>query len=211
MMTNRRGIVLFSGGIDSTLATLILANEHTDLIGLSINYPGRPRGEVEAAKTLSCQLPLLKLIEISIDLSTVIPSGGSVMNDMEGWIPYRNLLFWSLAAHKAKVLDLNFVAAGHHRTDGGTYNDATIHFFEILQSILNYSGNAGHNSIQVELPLLWTSDEKIDEYAIANKRVLSNSWSCWRDRSSPCMTCFACDERRAYLESLSTLALGGRT
>jgi len=209
-VTTRRGIVLFSGGIDSTLATLILANEQTDLVGLSINYPGRPRGEVEAAKTLSRQLPLSKLIEVSIDIGTLVSAGGYVTNEMEGWIPYRNLLFWSLAAHKAKVLNLDFVAAGHHSTDGVTYDDATIHFFEMLQSILKYSGSTQQNSIQVELPLLWTSEERIDEYAIANKLVLRNSWSCWRDRSSPCMTCFACKERLAYIESISRLTLGRR-
>ena len=39
------GLVLFSGGLDSTLATIMIASKNVDLISFSIDFPGRPRGE----------------------------------------------------------------------------------------------------------------------------------------------------------------------
>lgn len=196
---NEQGILLFSGGIDSTLAALMLAENKIKLIGLSINYTGRPNAEIEAAKKVSKYLPFSEYIEISINNKYLLTKSEYISTKYEGWIPYRNLLFWSIAANLAVLKDAKIIAAGHHSWDGKTFNDASNNFFKYFSQILKYNGNNNFQfPIEVELPLLTSKERYIDDIAIANKDIVKKTWSCWRDKKKPCMICKACTERSKY-------------
>src|ERR1043166_7703226 len=125
----RRGILLFSAGIDSTLAALILHKQGFELIALTIDYRDRPKGEIRATRALERELPFLTCVEVSLDTGGPLAKFPQRRGVDQGWIPYRNLLFWSIAAHKALVVDAEFVAAGHDDDDGVTFSDASEDFF----------------------------------------------------------------------------------
>lgn len=200
---SKSAILLFSGGIDSTLTALILTNRKTSLIGLSINYKGRPRKERDAAKEISKHLDLDDFIEISIDSNHSLTKPEFISTKYEGWIPYRNLLFWTIGANQAVLNNANIIAAGHHTWDGHTFNDAGRDFFDNLSRILAANGNSKlPSSITFELPLLDSKEEFIDEIAVANKDVLEKTWSCWRNMETPCYECYACNERREYFDEI---------
>ena len=203
--TKRRGILLFSGGCDSTLSALILANSFVDLIGLTINYPGRPEGEKRAVKTLSQNLPFCDFLEVSIDGQFLFTDSTYESTCLEGWIPYRNILFWSIAAHQAVLLNANFIAAGHDdENDGKLFNDSTNEFFVKLREILRFSGNSLNSSIEIILPIANSSDDQLRSLLDSeNKELLLKTWSCWRNGKAPCEQCFACHERDRFLKELA--------
>ena len=97
----RRGLLLFSGGIDSTLSALLL-KETTELVALTVTYPGRPEGEKLAASQLIGELRLDEHVDIALDIPLTPISLGRTL----GWVPYRNLVIWSLAAYEAVRLML---------------------------------------------------------------------------------------------------------
>jgi 7-cyano-7-deazaguanine synthase len=197
----RRGVLLFSGGIDSTLAGMVLASEGADLVALSINYPGRPVGEITAARDISKSLPLLKTIEVSIDGGGSFTKPEYATTNLEGWIPYRNLLFWSIAAHRAIMEHVDFVAAGHHKDDADVFSDAGKEFFDHLKKILMYSGNFGSGlRIRMELPILSITNKRLCSLARMNKDLLRRTWSCWRNERTQCTECLSCTDRRSFLD-----------
>lgn len=204
--TKRRGILLYSGGLDSTLSALVLEDSSVDLIGLTINYPGRPEGEKRAAKTLSKNLPFSEVLEVSIDGKFHFLDSTYKCTCFEGWIPYRNILFWSMAAHLAILLNADFIAAGHDgEGDGRIFNDATNDFFLKLKDILRFSGNGNLNtSIDIVLPIATSSDKQShSRLNIQNLDLLLKTWSCWRNGETPCKQCYACEDRDKFFKELN--------
>ena len=65
-MNGKRGLVLFSGGIDSTITTLALAQRGNGLTALSINYVGRPNQEALTARHLANYLPFDDYREVTL-------------------------------------------------------------------------------------------------------------------------------------------------
>src|SRR6185295_15720148 len=74
--------------------------------------------------------------------------------DHEGVVPYRNLMFWSLAANRAAEVGADAVAAGHTRYDAESYDDAGPAFFETLAKSFAFSGlGPKGRALAIELPL----------------------------------------------------------
>ena len=124
-----RVLLLFSGGIDSTMAAVILAARRaSDSYALSILFPGQPEAEVAIARTLSTRLCFATFLEVTLQLhAPLLPGDGP--ESYRGWIPYRNLVFWSIAAHTAARVGATLVAAGHERSDADDFSDASNAFF----------------------------------------------------------------------------------
>ena len=204
--SRRRGILLFSGGFDSTLSAIVLASNNVELIGLTIDYPGRPKGEREAGKTLSEVLPFSQFLEVSIGGELPFIDSKYMSTCLEGWIPYRNVLFWSIAAHQAVLLNADFIAAGHDdEDDGKIFNDATNEFFVKLKEILRFSGNGNlNNSIDIVLPIAALTDKQLrSHFNNENINLLHKTWSCWRNGNTPCKQCYACNERDKFFSELN--------
>jgi len=204
----RRGLLLFSGGIDSTLSAIILLDRGVELISLSVDYPGRPKGEIRATNAIRERLPFVQSVDVRLDtggLLTKFPSGQDIE---KGWVPYRNLLFWAIAAHKAAMLDVGFVAAGHDLNDGVAFSDASQQFFNQLKRLLKLSGRRSALSIDMELPLYRSSSQNLRRIAARNHSILNLTWSCWLRQNKPCMKCYACKERIEFFRGLEN---GGRS
>lgn len=196
---SRRGILLFSGGIDSTLAALILHAQGVELIALTINYPGRPQGEISATRALEKELPFLMSVDVNLDMGGPLAKFPLRQSVDQGWIPYRNLVFWAIAAHKAVMVDANFVAAGHDDDDGATFSDASEGFFSGLGKLLKLTGSTtAKQTVEIELPIYTASLEYLQEISVQHPRIMDITWSCWLDEAHPCMSCYACKEREKF-------------
>lgn len=206
-MIKRRGLVLYSGGIDSTVATLALAQQGDDLIALSINYNGRPNSEILTARRLASNLPFNDYLEVTIETEDLLTIPKFLSTEREGWIPYRNLMFWAIAAHKANILEIDFVAAGHDDYDEVDYSDASREYFYLLQQILHFDGRHGNNcGLKMELPVRDLSNDSILLLLDGdNEKILDLTWSCWRDLPRPCLECQACKKRQQFLTEIGKL------
>lgn len=196
------GLLLFSGGVDSTLTALHLTHRNLRVWALTIDYEGRPRGERRAVDQLIPHLSLSGVTRFTIGHQLKPPEPSERVGALEGWIPYRNLLFWSIAAHVAGTMGLGFVSAGHELSDGPDYSDASPRFFELLEPILQLTGRSSpQQGLKIELPLLMGPESAAIERE--HQALLRKTWSCWRDADTPCGSCYACQRRAAYFDSLA--------
>jgi len=191
-------VLLYSGGADSTLSALLLRERGFDVHALSVMYDGRPAGEVRAAAAIARELEFASFHEMRLDgLAKGAPGWIADRHaHHEGLVPYRNLMFWALAANRAAAVGADAIAAGHTRYDADSYDDAGPAFFETLAQSLRFSGlgRDGH-ALTIELPLAGLSPDELTFLLLKHRDFLRRTWSCWRDGEKPCGVCFACKER----------------
>ena len=194
----KSAVLLYSGGADSTLCALLLRERGWTVHALSIGYEGRPAGEIAAAAALASGLAFASFREMSLGgLAKGTPSwvdGGRAQD--EGLVPYRNLVFWSLAANRAASVGANAIAAGHTSYDAADYDDASPAFFDALAKSLRFSGlGAMGRELEIVLPLASLTAQAMADELLRHRELLRRSWSCWRNGDKPCGECYACKER----------------
>jgi len=204
-----RAILLFSGGFDSTLVALLLRQKNISTVGLSINYSTRPTAEIKICKELAKVVDLEKHIEVNLPFGDVRSySTEWSYQHTEAWFPHRNLIFFSLAAHFARINDCNLIAAGTRVWDTPDYDDATQSFFERLASVIRYSGFSQLSSeLSFFIPLI--DSHRLAENALLSsnesRKILEKTWSCWRNGDEPCGECDPCLARKQFFQDLFEL------
>lgn len=194
----KSAVLLYSGGADSTLSAMLLAERGYAVHALSVLYEGRPAAEVRAAHAIAPDLGLASFHEMRLDgLAKGAPAWVSDRHaHHEGLIPFRNLVFWSLAANRAAEVGATALAAGHTRWDADSYDDAGPAFFETLARSLRFSGlGPAHRELEILLPVAGLTPREFESHLLARRDFLRRTWSCWRDGALPCGVCFACRER----------------
>ena len=192
-----RGVILFSGGADSTLLARALGRRGRDLIALSIDYPGRPDVERDRAEGLSRRLGM-EPVRLGLDFAWPAIQGAIGAQD-EGWFPHRNIMFLGLALHVAEVKKADFITAGYAKSDGIFFSDATPEFLGRFVELAKLS--RGRTALTHEIDLLMPFLDKDAFYWNERERdpdltqLIAESWSCWRNEAEPCGTCAACRER----------------
>ncbi len=199
-----RAIVLLSGGLDSAVTLWWAASKGWEVQPLTFNYFGRPKREHTAIEALvrkasvrpvrSVDLPFLKEVD---DLR---PSGfenPSLEASPEGYIPARNLIFYSLAAYFAELDGVRYLVGGHNGTDPESFPDASPEFFDHLNRLLGMSlWSFKHSPVEVVLPLRGMSKEDVLRLGRKLDVPFELTWSCYYDQDVHCGTCVSCRERR---------------
>ncbi len=205
-----KAIVLLSGGIDSAVALYWANNKGYNIILISFNYHLRPKNEIKAALKLAESLEL-NLIEInipfikeSIDLRIVGLPVPSAIHAPEGFIPSRNLIFYSIAAYYAEAYGCTVIIGGHISTDSQNFPDATPHFFNSLEELIN-EGKHIKDKTTIKLLLPLAKKTKLDVIALAQKLnvPLKWTWSCYSDGDRPCGKCSSCRKRNEAFSKLN--------
>jgi 7-cyano-7-deazaguanine synthase len=200
----RRAILLFSGGFDSTFVGLTLQHNDLRYTALSIQHPNRPRQERLAAEALLADIGCDKILTVDVDLQDYRHQPGRWLSARhEGWIPFRNVVFFGIAAHYAILEGCDIIASGVRIWDTTAYNDATVEYLSRLEAMLGASGAPGIPSRPLELYLpLIEAHTPIIEFINTHPavlRTLQRSWSCWRDQAEPCGSCAPCRTRAQFL------------
>src|SRR3989304_4927623 len=117
-------IVLLSGGVDSAVALWWAKARGWSVRTLTFDYFGRPRREHAAIEALSARarvappvrvdLPFLKEVD---DLRKEGLRNPALEASPEGYIPARNLIFYSLAAYHAELAGTRYLVGGHNGVD----------------------------------------------------------------------------------------------
>ena len=207
--TENSAIVLLSGGIDSTTALFWALQQNFIVTGLTINYKWRPKKEMDAIKKF-VELTKIKLIEIDLPfvmVATDLRLEGypvpSVENAPEGYIPLRNLIFYSLAAYFAELYGIKTIIGGHIKDDFEKFKDATPAFFQSLQDLIKRSiPNQNKHSIEFLFPLSNLNKTEVIKMAKELKVPLDLTWSCYGDFETPCGICTPCQLRADAIKKL---------
>jgi 7-cyano-7-deazaguanine synthase len=204
---NRRSLLLFSGGFDSTFVALTLLAASSKVSALCLDYPRRPKSEISSSEEILDILEINDRFKARVDLEDFRDVQSRWLSPRhEGWIPYRNIVFFGLAAHYAYLSDSDLVAAGVRVWDTTAYNDATLSYLSRIERLLSFSGgDTTKRPLELYLPIIKSHDPILDfvrEHSTA-LRVLERTWSCWRNGERPCGACAPCLTRARFLAVLN--------
>lgn len=199
-------IVLLSGGIDSAVALAWSLREGHRVLPVTFDYHLRPRRELEAAGALvdharrrghdvapleRVALPFLREVE---DLS---PRPPHLRGAPEGYVPARNLVFYSVAASLAEARGASLVVGGHNGGDPELFPDAGPRFFAAFNDLLvDAAWSHARSPFRVATPLAGKPKGDVLRLARDLGVPLELTWSCYADGKLPCGKCGSCAERR---------------
>jgi 7-cyano-7-deazaguanine synthase len=200
-------VALVSGGLDSTTLVYWLIQHETKVVPLFLDY-GQHCARTER-ETLVRVLPeSLRGAVQSVDISSIYEGSRSrLIDEADLWrdrvtsedmyLPYRNLLFMSVAASFAQSRGLNHVCSAFINSNHALELDCSSEFFDRLAEVLaNYGG------VQIEMPF---RDKTKSDVAFLAARLgvpIGMTYSCQISSSTPCGACPNCVERLEALETL---------
>jgi 7-cyano-7-deazaguanine synthase len=209
--TERRAVVLLSGGLDSTTALAIARDEGFRCHALTVAYGQLHRAELEAAARVASALGAAEHRVVELDLapmarsaltwsSVAVPKNrpmeeiGAAGDVPATYVPARNTVLCALALAWAETLDARDLFLGVNVLDASGYPDCRPEFvraFEALAQVATRAGVQG-NRIRVHAPLIELSKADIIRRGVALGVDYALTHSCY-DPARAGEACGACD------------------
>lgn len=201
---NGKGIVIFSGGIDSTTLLYDLKSQGYTLYPITFYYGQRHSREVESAERICESLGLeTKVVNLEA-LSEVAPSAltreginiPQAEYDEETMqttvVPNRNMVFVALATSYAISMSADRVFIGAHSGDHYLYPDCRPLFFDALAKAVWI---CDYYNVSLEAPYLYWHKTDILRRGLGLGVDYSLTWSCYKGGVEACGRCGTCRER----------------
>lgn len=199
-------VLIYSGGLDSTVALYLLKSQGYDVKALSVDYGQRHKKEIEFAKyhcrKLSIEHQVAGLTGITHLLAgssqtspdVAVPDGHYAEESMKLTIvPNRNMIMLSVAIGWAVSQKADSVAYAAHAGDHAIYPDCRPEFAEAMNEAAQL---ADWHQVSLLRPFVQWSKADI---AAEGQRLgveFELTWSCYKGGLSHCGTCGTCVERR---------------
>jgi 7-cyano-7-deazaguanine synthase len=203
-------LVLLSGGIDSAVSLYWAMAQHWNVRTLEFEYHLRPSRERRACQELRRSAGLLnpaivpvEFLREIVDLPRGMLDNPSLAGAPEGYLPSRNLIFYSIAAYYAEIWNIRSIVGGHNRTDHESFPDAGQGFFAGLEALFSL-GMWSYRSTRTRILLPLIEFDKIQVLALGRDLNVpfEFTWSCYFDAERPCGSCASCEERQAAFQAL---------
>jgi 7-cyano-7-deazaguanine synthase len=209
-MSQRRAIVLLSGGLDSTTVLAIARSEGFECRTLAVSYGQRHAVELAAARRISALLGAEEHRQMNVDLADI---GGSALTDARiavpeaptsgipvTYVPARNTLLLSLALGWAEVVEATDIFIGVNAVDYSGYPDCRPEFiaaFEKLAGLATRTGVEG-GRLRIAAPLIAMSKAEIIRTGTALGVPYAETISCYQatETGAACGRCDSCRLRR---------------
>ena len=212
---NRKAVIVFSGGQDSTTCLLHALPHFEEIHCITFDYGQRHRAEIETALALSRQLgitahtvldaSILNALTVSSLTRNDIPVPDTNQSEAKGlpntFVPGRNILFLTLASIYAYQVQAETVITGVCETDFSGYPDCRDEFVKSL----NHAIKSGMEyNVQIETPLMRLN--KAETWALADHYnqldlIREHTLTCYNGIiGSGCGNCAACDLRAKGLQ-----------
>lgn len=216
-MSNKKAVVLLSGGLDSATVLAMARNDGYDCHALSFRYGQRHKREIAAAVNIAESLGASKHFIISIDLSTF---GGSALTDSDievpknrvdlgrsetipvTYVPARNTIFLSYALAWAEVNNIFDIFIGVNSTDYSGYPDCRAEFIKAFETMANLATAAaveGRGQYRIHTPIAAMTKAEIIRTGMKLGVDYSLTHSCY-DPDPKGRSCGRCDSCRLRLK-----------
>lgn len=199
-------IVLASGGIDSAVALAWALEEGWQPRALTFHYHERPDAEIDALQRQLDRRDLAEPVEIDLaflrEVEDFDVDAPHLDDAPSGYVPARNPVFYSIAAHVAEKRGIEAIVGGHNGGDGDSFPDARGEFFLDLFDLFNrglFSGD--DNPLKIHLPLKDRTKADVLQLGDDLDVDFAATWSCHYDGEIHCGTCASCRKRRAAFEA----------
>ena len=201
-----KALVLFPGGLDSTVLAAHLLADGAETRLLSIDYGQRHAKELQQAEKIAEALGLPHRILRLPDLGPLL--GGSSLTDdqvelPEGHyaeesmkatvVPNRNMILLALAGGHALSLGFDTIAYAAHAGDHTIYPDCRPEFADAMASAL---GLADWEKLSLYRPFVHLSKTDLVKKGAELDAPLHLTWSCYAGREKHCGKCGTCVERK---------------
>jgi 7-cyano-7-deazaguanine synthase len=208
LASERRAVVLLSGGLDSATALAIAVHEGYQAHALSFRYGQRHAVELAAARRVAGKLGATEHQVVDIDLrafggsaltddTIAVPHGG--LDDGQipvTYVPARNTIFLSFALAWAEVLGSSDVFLGVSAVDYSGYPDCRPEFISAFEAMANLATKAaveGRQRLTIHTPLIAMSKAETIRRGLELGVDYGLTHSCYEpDGTRPCGTCDSC-------------------
>ncbi|NNT95219.1 7-cyano-7-deazaguanine synthase QueC [Stutzerimonas nitrititolerans] len=214
-MSDKKAVVLLSGGLDSATVVAMAKAQGYSCYTMSFDYGQRHRAELQAAERVASQLGVVEHKVIGLNLSGI---GGSALTDStidvpetpeEGipvtYVPARNTVFLSLALGWAEVIGARDLFIGVNAVDYSGYPDCRPEFIEAFERMANLATKAGveGQGFSVQAPLQNLSKAQIIQEGIRLGVDYAITVSCYQadDEGRACGKCDSCRLRKAGFQA----------
>jgi 7-cyano-7-deazaguanine synthase len=222
-MERPKGVLLLSGGLDSTTLLALAASQGYAIHALSVGYGQRHSSELAAARKIARHYNVVQHVETSIDLRAF--GGSALTSDLDvpknrdiddsggipvTYVPARNTIFLSLALAWAEVLGAHDIFIGVNALDYSGYPDCRPEFIAAFEKMAQLATRAGveadgsEPSVRIRAPLIDLSKREIIELGLKLGVDYSMTTSCYDPdpESRACGHCDACQLRlRGFSEA----------
>jgi 7-cyano-7-deazaguanine synthase len=210
-LTEKRCVVLLSGGLDSTTTLAIAKVEGYTPYALTFRYGQRHEVEIEAARRIANRLGVAEHTVASIDLRAF---GGSALTDdieipmdrrhdemSEGipvtYVPARNTIFLSFALAWAEVLGAADIFIGVNALDYSGYPDCRPEYIAAYERMANLAtrvGVEGTTRLKIHTPLIALTKAEIIQRGIKLGVDYAETVTCYdpAEDGAACGHCDAC-------------------
>lgn len=207
-------LLLASGGMDSTVLAYKLAREKKNVVVLFIDY-GQHCKKTEY-QTLLRVLPTEYIEDVRvIKIGDVYRESNSRMiveaNLWEDsvvaenmYLPYRNILFLSLASAYAQSMGIKDVYTAFINSNHAKEIDCSMEFFTKLESLLFEYG-----STRINMPFREMTKTDVAKLGLELKAPIEKTYSCQVNAEMPCGACPNCVDRINALNNIFEEKING--
>ncbi len=222
--TQKKAVVLSSGGIDSTTAMAIARAEGFAIYSLSFRYGQRHVLELESAQKVSKAMEAKEHLIVDIDLAKI---GGSALTGVfevpKGrdskemgreipitYVPGRNTIFLSYAMAWAEVLGAADIFIGVNAIDYSGYPDCRPEFIQAFEKMANLATRAGVEGkirFRINAPLVGMTKAEIIRKGVELGLDYGMTLSCYdpSQEGKACGHCDSCILRREGFQEAGVL------
>jgi 7-cyano-7-deazaguanine synthase len=187
---------LVSGGLDSTLVSVLVKEQGIDLLPLFVDYGQRAaQPEWDACRSVHHHHGLPKPVRMDVSGFAAVIRSGLTRQDLDvkrdAFTPGRNLMFLLMGAAYAYQTESSAVAIGLLSERTSLFPDQRAGFLEHAERALQMALGRG---IKIVTPLF--DFTKADVVALAKAKAITGTYSCHAGTRLPCGRCISCLEYR---------------
>ncbi len=201
---NRTGLIVLSGGLDST--TLLYDRQEEIALAVTFDYGSKHNAQEIPCARLHCERLSIRHIVIELGFmnqyfrSNLLQSGGEIpmggyneQNMQSTVVPFRNGIMLSIAAGLAESYGLNKLFIANHFGDHAIYPDCRAEFIDPMSHAILHGTS---NGVTIEAPYTHISKTEIARRGKELGIDYSETWSCYCGGDIHCGTCGTCVERK---------------
>ncbi|HBG04604.1 MAG: 7-cyano-7-deazaguanine synthase QueC [Geobacteraceae bacterium GWC2_58_44] len=211
----KKAVILYSGGLDSTTCLAIAREQGYAPYALSFSYGQRHQQELEVAKRNARPMGALDHLLVEFDLRKIggsaltsdiaVPKDGVEDEIPVTYVPARNTIFLSFALGWAETLGSFDIFIGVNALDYSGYPDCRPEFiaaYEAMANLATKAGVEGRERMKIHTPLISLSKADIIRKGLSLGVDYSLTHSCY-DPAEDGAACGLCDSCRLRLKGFA--------
>ncbi len=204
-------LVVFSGGMDSTVLLLDCISRYPKVAAVSFDYGSKHNGRELPLAMATCERLGVDHKIISLPFinelfsSTLLASGEEVPNgaydepSMKSTVvPFRNGIMLSIAAGYAESIGAAKVLLGSHAGDHFIYPDCRPEFNHAFAEAVKIGTD---DKVAIEFPYSLLDKRDIGDLGRRLDIDFQATWTCYKGEEIHCGKCGACNERKYALRN----------